>query len=91
MVQMLFIFAFPGNREMYIINILISSICIIIRYLKNMLVFHDLDKMAGSSFHFIPVLLSWNIHWNIRGMPGRKEWGFYDPENIEFGLPIILE
>ena len=56
-----------------------------------MLVFHDLDKMAGSSFHFIPVLLSWNIHWNIRGMPGRKEWGFYDPENIEFGLPIILE
>ena len=56
-----------------------------------MLIFHDLDKLAALSSHFMPFLIMWNIHWNTRDMPGRKEWGFYDPNQFEIGISLFIE
>ena len=33
----------------------------------------------------------WNIHWNIRGTQGAKEWGFYDPSDINLDQQFVSE
>lgn len=32
-----------------------------------------------------------NIHWNIRGTPEHKAWGFYESEKLEFSYEFVVE
>lgn len=56
-----------------------------------MVVFHDLDKLTGSSLHLFPLLTMWNIHWNIRGTTERTEWGFYDVGNSNLSFEFLVK
>lgn len=56
-----------------------------------MIVFHDLDKLTGSNIHIIPLVLMWNIHWNIRGTQARADWGFYDVDQLRLDIEFVIE
>jgi hypothetical protein len=88
---LIFIFFYPESKQMYISCFALSSICIVMLLVKNIIVFHDLDKLAGSCLHMFPSLLMWNIHWNIRDTPERKQWGFCDVSDITFTTDFVLE
>ena len=81
----------PDSKSLYFVCFAVSSICYVILMVKNMIVFHDLDKMTGALLHIMPLVVMWNIHWNIRGTPEAKEWGFYDPSELEFGLDFFQD
>jgi len=57
---------------------------------KNIIVFHDLDKLTGSALHLFPLLQMWNIHWNIRGTQDRENWGFLNVDEISFDFQFII-
>jgi hypothetical protein len=90
-IMLIFIFFFPESRQMYIATFSLSSICLVMLLVRNIIVFHDLDKMAGSVLHMFPCLIMWNIHWNIRDTPERKQWGFCDVSDFNFSYDLVLE
>ena len=89
--QIVFLFICPDSRFLYMLYIGISSLVGIIFLYRMMIVFHDLERTTSCYQHILPFLLFWNIHWNIRGTPERKEWGFYDADQIELNFSTILE
>lgn len=38
-----------------------------------------------------PLLVMWNVHWNIRGTEDWKAWGFYDPSNDQLDFNFIYK
>lgn len=58
---------------------------------RNSLIFHHLDKLTDLVIHLLPLVTVWNIHWNIRDTPERKEWGFLDPNEIQFDFQFAKE
>jgi len=56
---------------------------------KNSFTYHNFDKLCDLSIHLLPHVTLWNIHWNIRDLPGRKEWGFMDVNDVSFGLEFL--
>lgn len=57
---------------------------------RNIVVYHDLDKLTGSMIHVFPLLTMWNVHWNIRGTPEAQQWGFVDFTDFGFELDNVL-
>lgn len=79
-----FIMYYPDSKPWYYLSFGVSGLCFAIFLYTNMFVLHDIDKMTGSCLHSLPMLISWNIHWNIAGTSGSKAWGFYDASNDMF-------
>lgn len=90
-VQWMFILYYPDSRMFYILNFAISGMCNVVLYVKDMILIHDPDKLFASNLHLMAIVVTWNIHWNIRGTPGRAAWNFYDPELIQFDLQLVAE
>ena len=91
LIQAIFVWVYPDSRSWYLLMCGVAGVGHVTYLIKNKLMFHDLDKYAGATLHLMPALMFWNIHWNTRGMPGRAEWGFYDPELIQYDLNFLLD
>jgi hypothetical protein len=76
----------PGSKFWYYSAIACSGMPIITIILKCQFVIHDYEKVCACFVHLTPILIFWNIHWNIRGTDEAKEWGFYDATNDSFTL-----
>mmetsp|Transcript_16612 Transcript_16612/g.14506 ORF Transcript_16612/g.14506 Transcript_16612/m.14506 type:complete len:103 (+) Transcript_16612:572-880(+) len=87
---MMFIWIFPNSEIMYLSSFSVGSICMVMLIVRNIIVFHDLDKLTGSALHLFPLLQMWNIHWNIRGTQDRQNWGFMEIENINFNFEFVV-
>jgi hypothetical protein len=86
----IFIFLLPWSEFFYISCFAMASICNTIYLVKNILAYHDLDKLTGTALHVFPLLTMWNIHWNLAGTDERTRWGFYETQNIEFSLDFAI-
>ena len=89
--QLVFIYIYPGERWIYMSCIGASGLSMIIFVFNYGVVFHDWEKTHGIVQHIFLTIMMWQIHWNLRGTPEREQWGFYDPELIEFSFGTIIE
>jgi hypothetical protein len=58
---------------------------------RNTFILHNIDKLTDLVIHMLPMITMWNIHWNLRDSKEAQEWGFYDPNQFEFGYEFLKQ
>lgn len=82
---------FPHSQTLYMFCYCASlgSLSISVYYLMNSMVMHKLNSIADLFIKIGPLIVMWNVHWNIRDTPQRQFWGFYDGPNDELTFDFI--
>ena len=90
---MLLVFFFPSSRVMYLFCYFTWTgvIAFAVYIFRNSFIFHHIDKLTDLVIHLFPLVIVWNIHWNLRNTEARKEWGFIDVEEFKLDLQFVID
>ena len=57
----------------------------------NSMIMHKLNSIADLFLKLGPIIIMWNIHWNIRNTEESKFWGFSDVSKDTFSIEFITK
>lgn len=80
-----FLVHYPDSQVLYLF-----SFCASLQLVSVSMVMEKLNRIADLFLKLGPLIVMWNIHWNLRGTEEHQTWNFYDASKDSLSIDFIL-